>query len=1369
MTMAMFDYIQNLQEDVRLTVEHITEAARTLLPPQFAAKPWLAMQDRGRELLVEEQSLNAYFAAYAHWHKSKLCQAFRKIPIDFFQRKFNVVDWGCGQGMGALSLYDFLEEKKLHENISELILIDPSANAVGRAALFTSKRYKNTKISYISKFFHDIKNVELCFDNELPCLHLFSNILDVYGINHQDLSEKVADTSLKDNLLVISSPCYHSGNKNIDSFLSFFSDYKLFTKELESNKSVKGYTYNISVLQLSNNFEHRIYTPNFYPPVDYKASYVCDFVQEQLPLPVNEFFAELVAFRVYAPFYVGSSVSEDYHPIFAVINNIITRGLPTKAPILMEKIFEELGYSKFTNWLGSIHFKQNNKQIDVLSLKKDYAQEDACVLYSPIGVARIQKVLVEAILANKLDFSLKEWNILIEECDVPCGAIAIRSFVELFKNITQLSADYDSFFLPKINLTIISKDINSSLHLNENVYESPRSQHLKIEFDFVVNYSSLYTDEHIREEFPETIYRVKNKNFYTIKSLKSAQSERYVYTSEPILYKPLTEHYEDFNVACLKYFLQNIFRKEDFRAGQIPILNRAVQRKSVIGLLPTGGGKSLTYQLASILQPGITIVVDPLRALMQDQYNGLLKIGIDCVSYIESEQSSAEKKRHEYNIEQSKSLFAFISPERLCMFNFRERLKNMHDMNVYFSYGVIDEVHCLSEWGHDFRFSYLHLGRILYNHVKAKNGYISLFGLTATASFDVLADVERELSGDGAFPIDEGTVVRYENSNRLELQYKIFDININSNIKGSDIYIKGLINQKKSESVPSIIKDSHIYINELLQDKNIDFIKKSFLERESIMDGELYSDVVNRDLNVVVSSDWYKQQDFYLHGGVVFCPHTKGTLGVVASPTKAGVSDILKSKINNNHVATFKGGDAVSNQHSFLASKSPLMVATKAFGMGIDKPNIRLILNMNMSSSLEGFVQEAGRAGRDRKLALACILYNRQTDFDTINYFYSNNFKGIDVEKRMMHFILSQLKTLAVDLKKSQRFYVAGFLDTLQNSSIGDEFLFTISYDLFKLEKTEFAYITKLLKLSHNLDKNDLNNYKAAIEKTIYRMSCVSIISDYTIDYAGSTFTFLAKKKGENGYFASLKTFLTRYYTEAKAASEAEKAKEYKGLCEIQKCLGYLSEFVYTQIAEKRKRAMQDIDAFCKIGIDKSKDWKVLNEELKDFIYYYFNSKYAQYDYVADSGEPFSLLVDSDKGKVSSFELLFKYMKVIEPEIYGIGTPKDNIKHLQGAVRLIRRAVTNENPMLSMLSVFCYLYLLTDNDIHKNKEILEDYKSAYLQLKKDNPYDFYAKIIEFKKKLLNLGISEELIKELEENEIVYELSFHNEWLKTFLK
>ncbi len=260
---------------------------------------------------------------------------------------------------------------------------------------------------------------------------------------------------------------------------------------------------------------------------------------------------------------------------------------------------------------------------------------------------------------------------------------------------------------------------------------------------------------------------------------------RSVYTTDLITYKPLVTtdntgvHTEiDENKKLLEYFLQLIFRKEHFRPGQLPILNRALQNKSVIGLLPTGGGKSLTYQLAAMLQPGVTLIVDPLKSLMKDQYDGLINAGIDSCAYINSSLSYFEKEEVMDRMERSQLQFIFMSPERLAIFKFRKRLLNMSQLNIYFAYGVIDEVHCVSEWGHDFRFLYLHLGRNMYNYVKPKKGNISLFGLTATASFDVLADVERELSGDGAFDLDADTIVRYEDTNRLELQYKIEKVKV---------------------------------------------------------------------------------------------------------------------------------------------------------------------------------------------------------------------------------------------------------------------------------------------------------------------------------------------------------------------------------------------------------------------------------------------------------------------------------------------------------------------------------------------------------------------------------------------------------------
>ena len=212
---------------------------------------------------------------------------------------------------------------------------------------------------------------------------------------------------------------------------------------------------------------------------------------------------------------------------------------------------------------------------------------------------------------------------------------------------------------------------------------------------------------------------------------------------------------------------------------------------------------------------------------------------------------------------------------------------------------------------------------------------------------------------------------------------------------------------------------------------------------------------------------------------------------------------------------------------------------------------------------------------------------------------------------------------------------------------------------------------------------------------------------------------------------------------------------------------------VYDKVALKRKRAIDDIRNFCYIGIDTSKDWKEINEDLKDEIYYYFNSKYAREGYMTDNNESFSLLDDTDRGKKSSAEILFKYMRVGDSDVIGAsGAPKDNIKHLQGAVRLIRRGTTDSNATLSLLNVFCLLALKVGNNKNLMNELDKSYIEGYQELKNEikNHDDFASCISRFKTNLnihnRNLAIDED-IKHLDDLEIIAELGYHNSWMDIF--
>jgi len=208
--------------------------------------------------------------------------------------------------------------------------------------------------------------------------------------------------------------------------------------------------------------------------------------------------------------------------------------------------------------------------------------------------------------------------------------------------------------------------------------------------------------------------------------------------------------------------MQNTFRFKSFSAGQEQIVRRVLLNKSTIGLLPTGGGKSLTYQLAGLTQLGITVIVDPINSLMKDQESKLHQFGINQSAYVNTMLGQDEMSDRLENISLSKYLFIFLSPERFQIKKFRNAFRSARKNDAYFHYVVIDEAHVISEWGHDFRPSYLHLPhtihRLFKKNLHGEDQRPAFIGLTATASFDVLADIQRELSVDEDNPMDEDSI-----------------------------------------------------------------------------------------------------------------------------------------------------------------------------------------------------------------------------------------------------------------------------------------------------------------------------------------------------------------------------------------------------------------------------------------------------------------------------------------------------------------------------------------------------------------------------------------------------------------------------------
>lgn len=1411
----MSNYKDEIRKLPKVTLDKISEVCCNMLPDRYKERPWLLPYgDKNyARIFDQENELNGYIAAYTVWHKGKLRIAFDHTPSDTFVGEIAVIDWACGQGLGTIFLHEYLEEKGYNCKIKEVILIEPSEKALDRAKFNIETIDNKIKVSTVNKRLDEVIDSDIKLFERRKVIHLFSNILDIDGISFKRISENLLVNLSKDNYVLCVSPCYPKMQKVYDNFLQYFK--RPLAWEYHTEKSGKeratDFTYAIQCIKLLSDKTEQIIKYQFFPASQFRACFALECVK-----PIVENFTAHTYFDVYAPYEFGASFSDNIEPIFAVLNNIVSRGLPTKPSLHVEKILsEKLSCSEASTLYGGFRFNSLLEHADELKLK-EYAMmgclgEDLRInqlLYTPIAIARVQKILVEALISHRLNLQKDEWNVLVEECDVPFAKLAVEDFKEMCNHLTALSGDFENMRIPHINLHVISsKDYKDSPLLEENAIFEPTEEIRNTIFDIVIRYSSTPKTEDCN--FNE--YQVRNDSFYCIFPATEQYIERYIYTSDGLEYNPLVNNDKkpiNDSVGHLRYFLQLLFRKEDFRPGQLPILSRALQNKSVIGLLPTGGGKSLTYQLAAFLQPGVSLVIDPLVSLMKDQYDGLINAGIDCCTYINSQVSDTRAER-EYDMEHSKCLFVFMSPERLCIHGFRQRLRHMQDLNVYFAYGIIDEVHCVSEWGHDFRFSYLHLGRNLYQYVLPKqiSGYehISLFGLTATASFDVLADVERELSGEGAFPLDNDAVVRYENTNRLELQYRVVQVD------ASDCNDKWAVYERKNNIAAQVLGESLECLKELQKPDNIKRIKSRFLQRENIVDDDVIDEITNRDITVPVDNEWATSENSNA-SAIVFCPHRVGSLGVNNSLKKRGIKSAIAEGLDTQRVSNYVGGDMLTEQDKFLHGDTNIMVATKAFGMGIDKPNVRFTLNINHSGSLEGYVQEAGRAGRDRKMALSTIIYcpqkfseqNERTriykavpvDYGVHQFFYENNFIGADFEKWIMYFLMSKNTNTIVEVGEEQKNVesVSGFLDKLMSAQPEEELVYYISYtytpedvrwinemltrnNLPRFRTDEDIRIEKESRQRHGVMRRAYNygyaDYTEALQKAIYRMCCIGVIDDFTQDYNNQRFRIVTKRKADGQYFMALKQFLKRYYTDERADIEIAKAHEVRGDNEIQQCLSFITEFVYTKIAVKRKRAMQDMEDFCNRAIHSDKNWLEINEDLKDDIYYYFNSKYAREDYKTEFGEAFSLTQDTNHGKYSSFDVLFKYLRVIDDDVMG---PSDsqigNIKHLHGAVRLIRRSLTDTNPALDMLNAYCLLFLGVGDSDNLTKELRDSYVSAYKEFRErsmDNLKEFYANMKRFKdeiqKKRNIVDVKKILLIKGWESET--ELVIHSSWIRAF--
>ena len=328
--------------------------------------------------------------------------------------------------------------------------------------------------------------------------------------------------------------------------------------------------------------------------------------------------------------------------------------------------------------------------------------------------------------------------------------------------------------------------------------------------------------------------------------------------------------------------LKETFGYDQFRTGQLSVINKVLAHKHALAIMPTGGGKSITYQLPAMMFEGLTLVISPLISLMKDQVDGLNTLGIPA-TFLNSTVDGQEQAQRMSDLRHGVYKMLYVAPERLEVPSFFSFVQQLPVDLI-----AIDEAHVLSQWGHDFRPSYLNILPLL----SEIPGNPAILGLTATATERVRENLQ-ELLGVS----DDDTVL--------------------TGFARDNLALKIVGNQDKRDYIAKYLRE-------------------------------------NADQTGIIYAATRKQVDeltAYLN-----------KIGIHAARYHAGLSEKERQK----------------QQEAFLYDESPVIVATNAFGMGINKPNVRYVIHYSVPGNIEAYYQEIGRAGRDGLPAEAILLYAPQ-------------------------------------------------------------------------------------------------------------------------------------------------------------------------------------------------------------------------------------------------------------------------------------------------------------------------------------------------------------------------------------------------------